>query len=176
MKTQSISELAEIGIDPSSGSRIETVSWHKLQSVILYAKSKGFENFVDIGCGLGRPLIVANRLGFSKLTGVDISEIVIKKCKINLIAAKVSANLICTDVDLFELPEGKLVVYLFNPVGEEKMFDLIRKIKMRKDSTLVIFFNPKHSNLFENSHKIYQIIWSHFGLYEEKCYFYLYGS
>ena len=121
-------------------------------------------------------LIVANRLGFSKLTGVDISEIVIKKCKINLIAAKVSANLICTDVDLFELPEGKLVVYLFNPVGEEKMFDLIRKIKMRKDSTLVIYFNPKHSNLFENSHKIYQIIWSHFGLYEEKCYFYLYGS
>lgn len=174
VKTQAIIELDELGIDRSKGARLETVSWHKLHTAIAYAKKQGFDKFVDIGCGLGRPLIVANKEGFSKLSGVDISEILIKNCKINLIEAKVSAELLCLDVDLFELPEGKLVIYLFNPVGEEKMFNLIRKIKMRKYPTLVIYFNPKHNNLFESSHKVHQIIWSHFGLYDEKCYFYLY--
>ena len=59
-----------------------------------------------------RPLIVANKEGFSTLIGVDISQTLLKKCKSNLIQAGVSAKLICTDVDFFELPEGKLVLYL----------------------------------------------------------------
>ena len=132
VKTQIIIELDELGIDRSKGVRFETVSWHKLHLAIAYSKKQGFDKFVDIGCGLGRPLIVANKEGFSKLIGVDISQTLLKKCKSNLIQADVSAKLICTDVDFFELPEGKLVLYLFNPVGEEKMSNLAKKFNLGK--------------------------------------------
>ena len=82
--TQKIVELKELGLNPSVGTRFETISDGKLKTVLGYAKKEGFEKFIDIGCGLGRSLIVAREVGFEDLHGVDISKILIENCKGNL--------------------------------------------------------------------------------------------
>ena len=59
-----------------------------------------------------------------------------------MIKVGASPSLSCSDVDNFEIPSGKLVIYLFNPFGEERMANLIAKLVPREEETLVIYHNP----------------------------------
>jgi len=172
VNTERIIELNEVGIDKTAGSRSQTISYGKLKSVLSFARSEGFDRLCDIGCGLGRSFIVGKEIGFSEFSGVDISSEIIDLCNVNLIKKGISANLFCCDVDDFRLPNGKLVIYLFNPFGFEKMFKLAEKIHQRDSDTLVIYFNPKHSDVFNENLKINEVVWNHFGLYPETVYFY----
>ena len=86
------------------------------------------------------------------------------------------ADPIFVDVDEFNFPEGRLAIYMFNPFGEDKMGRLIEKLEARTDDTLIIYHNPKHHKCFAPSKRIAQMVWRHFGLYEEKCFFYLYEA
>ena len=71
------------------------------------------------------------------------------------------------------MPPGRLVVYLFNPFGGERMNRLVKEFYARDDETLVIYHNPKSSGYFNKDHKIKELVWNHFGLYQERAYLYL---
>ena len=171
--TQKIIELNDLGIDSSVGTRFETISYAHLKSSLMFAKNLGFDKFLDIGCGLGRSLVVANEVGFIDLYGVDISDNLISRCQNNMSKIGVSASLSCIDVADFDVPSGKLVIYLFNPFGEERMTDLVSRLACREEETLVIYHNPKHSECFKNQNKIKTHTWNHFGLYREQASFFL---
>tara|TARA_B100000780_G_C21071199_1_gene431056 strand:- start:100 stop:747 length:648 start_codon:yes stop_codon:yes gene_type:complete len=171
--TQKVIELNDIGIDPSVGTRFETISYGHLKTNLVFAKNLGFDKFLDIGCGLGRSLIVANEVGFVDLHGVNISERLISKYRKNLIKLGISSSLSCCDVANFQIPSGKLVIYLFNPFREERMTDLVSKLVRREKETLVIYHNPKHFECFKNQSKIKTLVWNHFGLYREQAFFFL---
>ena len=171
--TQEIIELNDLGIDSSVGARFETIVYGHLKSSLMFAKNLGFDKFLDIGCGLGRSLVVANEVGFFDLYGVDISDNLISRCQNNMSKVGVSASLSCIDVADFDVPSGKLVIYLFNPFGEERMTDLVSRLACREEETLVIYHNPKHSECFKNQNKIKTHTWNHFGLYLEKAFIYL---
>ena len=171
--TQEIIELNDLGIDSSVGTRFETISYAHLKSSLMFAKNLGFDKFLDIGCGLGRSLVVANEVGLIDLYGVDISDNLISRCQNNMSKVGVSASLSCVDVADFDVPSGKLVIYLFNPFGEERMTDLVSRLACREEETLVIYHNPKHSECFKNQNKIKTHTWNHFGLYLEKAFIYL---
>ena len=171
--TQEIIELNDLGIDSSVGARFETIAYGHLKSSLMFAKNLGFDKFLDIGCGLSRSLVVANEVGFIDLFGVDISDNLISRCQNNMSKVGVSASLSCIDVADFDVPSGKLVIYLFNPFGEERMTDLVSRLACREEETLVIYHNPKHSECFKNQNKIKTHTWNHFGLYQEKAFIYL---
>jgi len=152
--TQKIIELNDLGIDSSVGNRFETISYANLKSSLMFAKNLGFDKFLDIGCGLGRSLVVANEVGFIDLYGVDISDNLISRCQNNMSKVGVSASLSCVDVADFDVPSGKLVIYLFNPFGEGRMTDLVSRLACREEETLVIYHNPTHSECFKNQTKI----------------------
>ena len=171
--TQEIIELNDLGINSSVGTRFETISYANLKRSLMFAKNLGFDKFLDIGCDLGRSLVVANEVGFFDLYGVDISDNLISRCQNNMSKVGVSASLSCIDVADFDVPSGKLVIYLFNPFGEERMTDLVKKLVCREYETLVIYHNPKHSECFKNQTKIKTYTWNHFGLYSEKAFIYL---
>jgi predicted RNA methylase len=174
--TEKIIELDKLGLDPNVGVQYETASYKHLKIVFNYAYQKGFVQFCDIGCGLGRGLLVASEVGFGGLKGIDISPILLNSCKKNILKRGLSVELICTDVDNFELPDEKLVIYMFNPFGEDRMRRLVKKLESRNEESLIIYYNPKHYKCFKQSHKIAEIVWRHFGLYDEKCFFYLIPS
>lgn len=173
VRTQKITELRDLGIDPMVGSRCETVSYRKLRQVFKIAKTQGFDKFCDIGCGLGRGLIAASEVGFNDLYGVDISPELIREAQNNLNKRNVSAFLSCSDVDSFLIPSGRLAIYLFNPFGEERMMRLIEKLEKRESETLILYHNPRHFTCFNGDHKVKDITWRHFGLYDETCFVYI---
>ncbi len=171
--TQKIIELNELGIDASVGTRFETISYSNLKRILAFARNLGFEKFLDIGCGLGRSLVVANEVGFIDLYGVDVSGNLISRCQRNMSKVGASACLNCIDVAEFDLPSGKLAIYLFNPFGEDRMNGLVSRLATREEETLVIYHNPKHSGCFEMWSKIKIFTWKHFGLYQENTFIYL---
>ena len=64
VNTQQYIELKTVGLDPNLGSRYETISYSKLKRILKFAKQHNHTTFIDIGCGLGRALIVAHEIGF----------------------------------------------------------------------------------------------------------------
>ena len=123
---------------------------------------------LDIGCGLGRSLVVADEVGFMDLYGVDVSDNLISRCQNNMRKLDISPSLSCSDVDNFEIPSGKLVIFLFNPFGQDRMTDLVSSLVCREEETLVIYHTPKHSECFKNQNKIKTYIWNHFVYIQKK--------
>ena len=105
--------------------------------------------FVDLGCGKGRPLIVASKMGFQNVTGVEFVEELAAIARMNLRITECNANVVCADAAAYALPSGPLVVYMFNPFHAPVMRVVAEKLRSRKDELWVISVNPKHPELFD---------------------------
>jgi SAM-dependent methyltransferase len=73
--------------------------------------------FVDVGCGKGRPLIIANEYPFRRIVGVEYAPELAEVARRNL--AKVDkldrCSVVCTDASIYEFPDGALLTFLYNP-------------------------------------------------------------
>ncbi len=77
--------------------------------------------FVDIGSGMGRVVLIASRLPFKQVVGVEISPALHEVARENL-ATYDRALQRCSDVRLvradaadYAFPRGELALYLYNP-------------------------------------------------------------
>jgi CelD/BcsL family acetyltransferase involved in cellulose biosynthesis/SAM-dependent methyltransferase len=122
-------------------------------------RADGF-TFVDLGSGKGRVLMLAARLPFRRVIGVEISQRLHAAAVSNVTAFKarhrsaVSIECLCADASTYELPEGDLVVFLYNPFDAALLAqarDRMLAACARSARTLcVIYVNPLHHSLFEN--------------------------
>lgn len=177
ISTQRIIELNQLGIPQDAGSRYETVSYNNLWKIFQAVSVYNLDSFLDIGCGLGRPFVVAKQFEYKNYYGIDISLQLINLCFDNTKKLGINCNLSICDIDDYQLPEGdNLFIYLFNPFGEEKMKNLVKKIVGRSGKTLVAYHNPKFNSSFSRVNLKTKILWSHFGMYSEICEIYLYGD
>ncbi|MGA7816382.1 class I SAM-dependent methyltransferase [Caballeronia sp.] len=107
--------------------------------------------FIDIGCGKGRPLIVATEFPFEAILGYDISAplVAIANRNAEILARRfpdrkpirvIEADAI--DVSLFP---PRLVIFLFNPFGAAPLSALLRRIEtglaQREIEHLFIVYN-----------------------------------
>jgi predicted RNA methylase len=108
-----------------------------LESIPRYA------TVVDLGCGKGRPLIVAARMGFSHVIGVEFACELADIARKNLvITSKGWVTVIEGDATEYELPDGSLCVYLYSPFGLEVMRRVAAKLEARSGETWVVYLNP----------------------------------
>jgi SAM-dependent methyltransferase len=121
--------------------------------------------FVDLGCGKGKPLMIAATYPFRRLIGVDISPACIKVARRNIARYgpetidPARVELLTMDAEDFEFPGGPLVLYLFNPfpgrVLEHVVVNLERSLRALARPVVVIYVNPtalaaiSRSELFE---------------------------
>jgi SAM-dependent methyltransferase len=88
--------------------------------------------FIDIGCGKGRILLVAARLGFRRIVGVELAPELVDVAKKNLAKLAVTnALLIHGDAAEYVFPPGALLTYLYNPFGAPVMSQLLRNLEHR---------------------------------------------
>ena len=110
-------------------------------------------SFVDLGCGKGRTLLVASRLGFREVIGVEFARELAQVAARNMAATAVrNAVVLHADAAEFTLPGGDAVVYLYNPFSEEVMTKVLSNLRRaRGDKLYVLYKGPRCATLLDNS-------------------------
>jgi len=108
--------------------------------------------FLDLGCGKGKPLMVAASYPFRRLIGVDISPACVLAARRNVARygpekidpARVELRV--GDAQDVEFPDEPLVLYLYNPfpaaVLERVMDRLEASLRARPRRAAVVYVNP----------------------------------
>ncbi|WP_156528846.1 class I SAM-dependent methyltransferase [Caballeronia udeis] len=118
--------------------------------------------FIDIGCGKGRPMIVATEFSFLEVTGFDLAPRLVDIANHNAqivgrrYPERVPMRAFATDALAVDFPSGKLVVYLFNPFGNQTMTRLLAKLVTAHErgtieAFAVIYLNPVCAEVFDSS-------------------------
>ena len=117
--------------------------------------------FVDLGSGKGRALLMAADYPFRKILGVEASATLHDIAKGNLsVCANPSQRcgnleVVLSDAVQFPIPDGPVVLYLFNPFGEQPIARLVsnveRSLSRAPRELWIIYLNAEHRHLFERS-------------------------
>jgi SAM-dependent methyltransferase len=129
--------------------------------------------FVDYGCGKGRVLALAAERPFLRVEGIELSEDMHRMAVGNIGKARNSGALRAPvvvphgDATDYELPRHPVVVYLFNPFGEQvisRVADAIQSsLREIPRDAYVIYANAIHRDCFDRSTCLQEIprsIWS----------------
>lgn len=100
--------------------------------------------FVDLGCGKGRTLLVAAKLGFKQVIGVEFAPELAEIATKNLAKMEIAnGTILQADAADYKFPESDMVVYLYNPFSVEVMAKVIANLgKARSHKRYVIYKTP----------------------------------
>src|SRR3979490_2055254 len=90
--------------------------------------------FVDLGCGKGRPLIVASEFGFRDIVGVELSESLARVARRNAellqrrLPGRVPIRVEVHDASTYSYPGGDLAVFPYNPFPEAVVAKVIAQL------------------------------------------------
>ncbi|HXN51072.1 MAG TPA: class I SAM-dependent methyltransferase [Candidatus Acidoferrum sp.] len=105
---------------------------------------EGF-TFVDLGCGKGRALLLANEFRFSQLIGVEFAPELAAVARSNCHRAAVQATVLSQDAAQFPFPAGNIVVYLYNPFGPTVLNPVLdHLLESRHAKCYIVYINPVH--------------------------------
>ncbi|MHB8108936.1 MAG: class I SAM-dependent methyltransferase [Syntrophorhabdaceae bacterium] len=117
--------------------------------------------FIDFGSGKGRAILVASRFPFKKVIGVEYCPRLNSVARKNIVRFPHSEKqctdleLVCTDAASYPIPDGALLIFLFNPFGRTVMKELIGNIErsLREDprETMILYGNPVHETLWADA-------------------------
>lgn len=118
--------------------------------------------FVDVGCGKGRPLVVASEYPFAEAVGFDISSELVEIANLN--AARIARRFPArppirafnADVANVTALSGKIVLFMFNPFGPDLMATLLRNLEVGlTDGAIqhlfIVYDIPVCGGLFDDS-------------------------
>jgi SAM-dependent methyltransferase len=113
--------------------------------------------FIDLGCGKGKPLLIAAGKPFRRVIGVDVDPSCLAIAKRNLEICGLSARveLVAADATEFDLPPGPLLIYLYNPFPGHVLRIVLQRLATRlattSDPIALIYMNPRSIELVEGS-------------------------
>jgi SAM-dependent methyltransferase len=79
-----------------------------------YIKLAPKSTFLDYGAGLGRVAILAARLPFARVIGIEFDPALAARGQNNIKRARSSAEIICADATSFEIPNDTSTLYICN--------------------------------------------------------------
>jgi SAM-dependent methyltransferase len=123
------------------------------QAVKFMPEDPGSLTFIDLGCGKGKALLLAWKLGFKKIVGVEfVSELAnIAEANLRRVGAS-NAFVIHSDAAQFSFPDEDFVVYLFNPFHVEVMRKVVENLRQARATRRFVIYNYPHcAELFDSS-------------------------
>jgi SAM-dependent methyltransferase len=114
-------------------------------------------NFVDLGAGMGRALLLAAAYPFRGISGVELHPALARIARRNLALwraagnIRASARVHCRDAAEYPLPTGPCLVFLFNPFGAPVLRRLLRVWRQfprdRGAPVDILYVNDEHKNV-----------------------------
>ena len=130
-----------------------SVVQNSTKKAIKFLTNKDSFQLLDIGSGKGKVLCVWEIMFKNKklaITGIEYSKELIDICQNNL-KLITSKNTLVEHVDIletdFDLIEGNLIIYMYNPFNEKVLVPFLKKIENK--SVILIYNNPIHENVFD---------------------------
>ena len=115
-------------------------------------------NFVDVGCGKGRALIVAAEIGFRNVTGVEISPALCEKVRKNLSICGIHGQVMNCDAAAFEIPLARCALFLYSPfnrwVMQQFRRNVERRLKQSNEDIWIVYFSPTCRRALDASSKL----------------------
>jgi len=116
-------------------------------------------SFLDLGCGKGRPLLVATEFPFKEIVGIELSlalaQIARNNAEImsNHYSGRRRVRIEVGDATKSPIPSGDVVLFMANPFDEA----MIRKMAVRVEAALaleerrifVVYLNPTFGGCFD---------------------------
>ncbi len=116
--------------------------------------------FVDVGAGMGRVVMLASRIAFKQIVGVEVSRALCEVARDNLVRWRrkhsdlpcKDLRMSCGDASQMRMPAGDAVFYLFNPFGEATLTKLAHRIAVETTGRcFVVYHTPVHRGVFDTS-------------------------
>ncbi|MFZ3339661.1 MAG: class I SAM-dependent methyltransferase [Terriglobales bacterium] len=119
--------------------------------------------FIDIGSGKGRALLLAAQYPFRKIIGVELIRELHSAAEENIAVWRAqsparqvaSIDALCLDARTFVFPETPLVVYLFNPLPEAGLRQVVRTLEESSQRAprqiWIVYHNPLLEDVFGQS-------------------------
>lgn len=158
-------ESSEIGVSAVTGEPIQPYGptppdIAKFLIEQIAERARGF-TFIDIGSGKGRILLIAAEFSFCKIIGIeyspDLSEIAANNVR-SFSAGRpglTPIELATGDATQIPLPDGPLVLYLYNSLGPKALQDFMQMVKaeyLRSPRKIIcIYYNAAHPTAFEKA-------------------------
>jgi SAM-dependent methyltransferase len=117
--------------------------------------------FVDLGCGKGRAILVAARFPFRKIVGVEYSDQLCQVARHNVSCFPTSERrckeieIICADAASFQFSEDLLLIFLFNPFGRKVMNRVVQNVsasyRRNPRRIIVVYFNAQFADSWKEA-------------------------
>ena len=117
--------------------------------------------FVDLGCGKGRPLVVASEFPFRRVVGVELSAQLADVARANaaIIAAREpgrpAIEIETGDATAVHAHAPCVVYFLYNSFGrslvEALVQNLVRQLGQGLEHAFLVYYNPVHSAVLDQS-------------------------
>lgn len=152
--------LPEIHSDPRFNGYSPTP--HSFFSRLLHQVDIDYSQFtfIDFGCGKGKALLLASKLPFRRIVGVEVSSVLIGVAAENLKTYRgttkcKTVQLVCSDARDFQLPEEKVLCYFWDPFEADVMQTIVENIRNSLAAAprdiYVVYFMPVHRKLFDEA-------------------------
>lgn len=115
---------------------------------------RGRYDWIDIGCGKGRTVVLAARAGFRRVFGVDLNESYVAAAAANLeIAApglQQRVELSAGDIRHWSLPPTDQVLFCFNPFGPDILRAVLERVAdPAPGHRIFVYYNAVHRQAAE---------------------------
>ncbi|WP_428490842.1 SAM-dependent methyltransferase [Rhodopila sp.] len=121
-------------------------------------------HFLDLGCGKGRPLLVATEFGFAAITGVELSPTLSAIARRNAAVFvrahpdRTPISVVTEDVLTHRLPQTNLVIFLYNPFHRpliaQLLLDIEASIRATGRDIYIVYCNPAWADVLDASNAL----------------------
>jgi SAM-dependent methyltransferase len=137
-------DLSELGLDAPERTFYEATEWGALRRALPPSQVSSEDVFLDIGCGMGRVLLLASRYRFRRVRGVDLAPELTAIARRNverLGAGHVEVH--TADVTTWDVPDDTTVVFMNNPFTGEtfsrSLAQLIASLERRPRTVRLVY-------------------------------------
>jgi SAM-dependent methyltransferase len=162
-----------LGIFNSPYQPTERELFHEMMDALAEHTKINFNDFtfIDLGSGKGRTLLMASDYPFLRIVGVELLPSLNEIAQQNLAQYHSQSQKcfaiesICTDATTFTLPDGALVIFLFNPFPESGLRRSLENLEKSLDAhprpAYVIYHNPQLEAVLNETGRLKRIAGTH---------------
>ncbi len=147
VKTRKIAFLPELSLTSDSHCYMATTEQTFKRIIKDIPKEYFNKNFLDIGCGRGKVLILAKENGFkAKIIGIELSKKLVESCKENI--SKNYKNIQVKNINAldYKISNNDGVFFFYNPFSEvvfnQVLNNIIESVIKEPRKILVVYVNP----------------------------------